>query len=74
VKIKPYSAMAATHGAINCVRKLQEEHPEEMKKLEDVEKIVLEMGEVEFHHGGFEVERPLTSTRAQMSAKYVAVT
>jgi len=74
VKIKPYSAMAATHGAIDCVRKLQAEHPEEMKKLGDVEKIVLEMGEVEFHHGGFEVQRPLTSTGAQMSASYVAVT
>jgi len=74
VKLKPYSAMAATHGAIDCVRKLQAEHPEEMKKLENVENIVLEMGDVEFHHGGFEVQRPLTSTGAQMSAKYVVAT
>ncbi|KAE9365512.1 putative immune-responsive protein [Stipitochalara longipes BDJ] len=74
VKIKPYSAMAATHGTIDCVRKLQAEHPAQMKQYGDVEKIVLEMGEVEFHHGGFEVQRPLTSTGAQMSAKYVAAT
>ena len=74
VKLKPYSAMAATHGAIDCVRKLQAEHPEEMKKLKDVERIVLEMGDVEFHHGGFEVQRPLTSTGAQMSTKYVTAT
>jgi aconitate decarboxylase len=74
VKIKPYAAMAATHGAIDCVRKLQREHPGEMKAFGEVEKIVLEMGEVEFHHGGFEVQRPLGSVGAQMSAKYVAVT
>jgi aconitate decarboxylase len=74
VKVKPYSAMAGTHGAIDCMRKIQEENPDKMKKLGEVEKILLEMGEVEFHHGGFEVQRPLTSTGAQMSAKYVAVT
>ncbi len=74
VKVKPYAAMAATHGAIDCVRKLQREHPNEIKRFGDVEKIVLEMGEVEFHHGGFDVRRPLSSVGAQMSAKYVAVT
>jgi aconitate decarboxylase len=66
--------MAATHGTIDCVRKLQREHPGEMKRLGGVEKIVFGMGEVEFHHGSFEATRPLTSTGAQMSAKYVAVT
>ena len=74
VKVKPYSAMAATHGLIYCVRILQQEHPEEMKDLEDVEEIVLSLGEAAFAHGGQNVQRPLTTTGAQMSAKYVAAT
>jgi len=64
VKLKPYSAMAATHGSIDCIRKLQEQEPEKLKDFENIENIVLEMGEVAFHHGGFEVKRPLTSVGA----------
>jgi aconitate decarboxylase len=74
VRVKPYAAMAATHASVDCVRKLQEEHPEEMKNLDNVEKIELRMGEAAFHHGGFKASRPLTSVGAQMSASYVAVT
>jgi aconitate decarboxylase len=74
VKIKPYSAMAATHGGIDCVRKLQEMYPEEMKDLKAIESVRLEMGDVAFSHGGFKVKRPLTSTGAQMSSAYVADT
>lgn len=74
VRIKPYAAMAATHGTIDCVRKLQENYPEEMKDLEGIESVRLSMGEVAFHHGGFKVERPLSSVGAQMSCAYVAAT
>lgn len=73
-KVKPYAAMAATHGSIDCIRKLQEEDPEDMKRCGDIERIVLQMGEVAFHHGGFEVKRPLTSVGAQMGISYVAIT
>ena len=74
VKIKPYSSMAATHGAIDCVRNLQGMYPEEMRNLEEIESVRLEMGDVAFSHGGFKVKRPLTSTGAQMSVAYVAAT
>jgi aconitate decarboxylase len=74
VRVKPYSAMAGTHATVDCVRKLQAEHPEKMKQLGDIESIRLEMGEAAFHHGGWKAERPLTSTGAQMSNAYVAAT
>jgi aconitate decarboxylase len=45
-----------------------------MTMLEDVEKIVLEIGEVEFDNRGFDIKCPLTSVGAQMSAKYVVAT
>lgn len=30
--------MAATHASVDCIRKLQEEHPKEMRDLDGVEK------------------------------------
>jgi aconitate decarboxylase len=74
VRVKPYAAMAGTHPTVDCVRKLQKEHPEQMKDLEAITSIKLEMGEAAFHHGGWKAVRPLTSTGAQMSNAYVAAT
>ncbi|KAG4443784.1 hypothetical protein IFR05_000775 [Cadophora sp. M221] len=74
VRVKPYAAMAATHGAVDCVRILQKEHPDLMGDLEGIESVKLRLGDVAFHHGGWKAERPLTSVGAQMSAAYVAVT
>ncbi len=74
VRVKPYAAMAGTHSTVDCIRRLQAEHPAQMKKLGDVESIKLEMGEAAFHHGGWKAVRPLTSTGAQMSNSYVAAT
>jgi aconitate decarboxylase len=74
IRVKPYAAMAGTHGTVDCVRALQEKHPAKMKELESIVSITIELGEAAFHHGGWKVERPLTSTGAQMSNAYVAVT
>ena len=74
VRVKPYAAMAATHGVIDCVRKLQLDFPSDMENLEEIESVNLTMGAVAFHHGGFDITPPITSTAAQMSAKYVAAT
>ncbi|PVH89077.1 2-methylcitrate dehydratase PrpD [Cadophora sp. DSE1049] len=74
VKIKPYSAMAATHPGIDCIRLLQREYMKELLDLKDIESVRLEMADAGFHHGGFKVQRPITSTGAQMSAAYVAAT
>jgi len=70
VMIKPYVSMAATHAPIDCMRKLQELYPEEMKDLEGIESIKLVLDEVAFHHCGQKVERLLASVGAQMSYAY----
>jgi aconitate decarboxylase len=75
VRVKPYSSMAGTHPTVDCVRKLQELYPEQMRnKINQVKKITIEMGEAAFHHGGWKVTRPLTSTGAQMSNSFIAAT
>jgi aconitate decarboxylase len=74
VRVKPYAAMAGTHCTIDCIIKLQEEHPEQMKDLGGITSIKYEMAEAAFHHGGWKAERPITSTGAQMNNAYVAAT
>lgn len=67
--LKPYSSMAATHGTVDCIRALQKDHD-----LHDIKSIEISLDEPMFHHGGFEVKRPLLVTGAQMSVAYVAAT
>lgn len=74
VRVKPYAAMAGTHCTIDCVRKLQADHPEQMTDLQSIASIKYEMAEAAFHHGGWKAERPITSTGAQMNNAYVAAT
>lgn len=71
VCLKPYSSMAATHGTVDCIRALQEEHAD---LPNGIDKIEISLDEPMFHHGGFEVKRPLLVTGAQMSVAYVAAT
>ncbi|CZR60211.1 related to immune-responsive protein 1 [Phialocephala subalpina] len=74
VKLKPYAAMAATHPTVDCIRKLQEQDGEKMKDFDNIESITFEMADAAYSHGGFEVQRPLTTTGAQMSCMYVTAT
>lgn len=74
VRIKPYAAMAVTHCTVDCIRKLQAEHPEQMKDVGAITSIKYEMAEAAFHHGGWMAKQPLTATGAQMSNSYVAAT
>ncbi|KAF2092772.1 2-methylcitrate dehydratase PrpD [Rhizodiscina lignyota] len=74
VRVKPYASMAGTHPTIDCIRKLQELHPEQMRNFEGMKKINIELGEAAYHHGGWKATRPLTSTGAQMSNSYAAAT
>lgn len=72
--VKAYAAMAGTHPTIDCVRQLQEAHPEKMKDTTKITKITITLGDAAFHHGGWKAEHPLTSTGAQMSNAFVAAT
>lgn len=72
IRVKPYAAMAGTHGTIDCVALLQEKYPKEMQDFDAIKKITIEMPLAIFKHGGWEAKRPLTTTGAQMSNAYVA--
>lgn len=74
VRVKPYAAMAGTHPTVDCVRELQELHPEQMRNTKNIKKITISMADAAFHHGGWKATRPLTSTGAQMSNSFVAAT
>lgn len=74
--MKLHAAMAALHGTIDCVAKLQEAHPDVFKndKLDNIDKIVTQHSKAAYEHGGWiaPADKPLSSTAAQMSIQYAA--
>ncbi|KAI1386456.1 2-methylcitrate dehydratase PrpD [Hypoxylon trugodes] len=72
INVKPYASMAATHGTIDCIRKVQEQHPDVLSDVEAIDEIVVEMSEPAFKKGGWSPKRPVEMTSAQMSAPYAA--
>ncbi|KAF5538716.1 immune-responsive 1 [Fusarium napiforme] len=74
IRIKPYAAMAGTHPSIDCIRHLQEQHPDRLKRFDEIKKIDILLGEAAFHHGGWKAVKPLTATGAQMSNSFTAAT
>jgi aconitate decarboxylase len=66
IAIKPYSAMAAVHGAIDCCLKIREGGV----GADQVKTILVEVGDAAFQHGGFEIKRPIQPITAQMSLRY----
>ncbi|KIW31464.1 uncharacterized protein PV07_03112 [Cladophialophora immunda] len=76
IRVKPYACVAAVHGAIDCVRFLQQRYPERFRanQIQDIKKIHIKSGPVNFHHGGWKAARPLTNTGAQMSATFAVAT
>ncbi len=74
INVKPYASMAATHGAIDCVSKVQAHYPDAFNNVDTVDHIVIESSEPAFKKGGWAPQRPTDSTSAQMSAPYAAAT
>ncbi|PCG89036.1 MmgE/PrpD [Penicillium occitanis (nom. inval.)] len=72
IRVKHHSSMAGTHCTIDCVQALQDKYPDKLSDLDAIAGIRIGMTEAAFHHGGFDVKRPLTTTSAQMSAAYTA--
>ena len=76
IRVKLHAAMAALHGTIDCIEKLQKQHPDlfSAEKLSEIEKITTQHSKPAFEHGGWTAPRnePLTSTAAQMSIQYAA--
>jgi len=61
VRVKPYVAMAVTHRAVDCMRILQKEHTKLMEDLDGIERVMLRLGDVAYHHVRWNAVRPLTS-------------
>lgn len=72
IRVKPYAAMAGTHGTIDCMARLQEHYPKEMADFPGIKKITIELPLALFKHGGWDTKRPVTATGAQMSNAYAA--
>ncbi|OJJ45316.1 hypothetical protein ASPZODRAFT_143957 [Penicilliopsis zonata CBS 506.65] len=72
IVVKPYASMAATHSTIDGLIALQVRHPGEMKDVNRIRRITIEMSEPAFKKGGWKPEKPLTPTGAQMTAVYAA--
>ena len=74
--MKLHAAMAALHATIDCVEKLQKQHPERFAegKLDQIESIVTEHAKAAYEHGGWiaDPDKPITSLGAQMSIQYAA--
>lgn len=72
IAVKPYAAMGGIHAGIDAalaLRGLRKIQPEQ------VDSILVEVGEAAFAHGGFEIHQPIEPITAQMSLKYcIAVT
>lgn len=72
INVKPYASMAATHGTIDCIRELQEPHPDALRDVDAIDHIKVEMSDPAKKKGGWTPKRPVDSTSAQMSAPYAA--
>jgi len=67
IAVKPYAAMGGLHSGIEAALALRAQRN---VRPEQVEAIVIEVGEAAFAHGGFEIERPIEPITAQMSLRY----
>lgn len=72
IRVKQHNSMIATHAPIDCIVTLQGKHPERFADLGSIGKIVIEQSRPSHAHGGQQIDRPITTTGAQMSTRYIA--
>ena len=66
IRVKLHAAMAALHGTIDCIEKLQSEHPDKFRagNLGGIRKIVTQHSKAAYEHGGWiaPADKLMTST------------
>lgn len=72
IRLKEYNSMIATHAPVDCIATLQAKQPERFADLGSVSKIVIEQPKAPHAHGDQQIDRPITTTGAQMSTRYIA--
>ncbi len=67
IVLKPYAAMGALHAPLDGIFELMAQKP---IAADEVEHIDIEMSHAAYHHGWWELERPVTTIGAQMNVGY----
>jgi aconitate decarboxylase len=67
IAVKPYAAMGALHAPLDAILDIVKERP---LRTADIDNIDIEMSHSAYHHGWWELKRPLTPIGAQMNVAY----
>ncbi|NMM87369.1 MmgE/PrpD family protein [Rhodococcus sp. SRB_17] len=67
IVVKPYAAMGALHAPLDCLFALLKK---DQFAADEVERIDVEMSHAAYHHGWWNLERPITPIAAQMNVGY----
>ena len=71
MRLKEHNSMIATHAPVDCVSALQGRYPERFADLASISEVLIEQSKASHAHGGQQIERPITTTGAQMSTRYI---
>lgn len=71
IRLKQHNSMVATHAPVDCIAELQAKYPERFADVGSISKIVIEQSKAPHAHGGQHIDRPITTTGAQMSTRYI---
>ena len=72
IRLKEHNSMIATHAPVDCIATLQGKYPERFTDLGSISKVVIEQSKAPHAHGGQQIDRPIMTTGAQMSTRYIA--
>jgi len=67
ISIKPYAAMTAHHASLDAIFALKRRHP---FGAADVASVDIGLAHALYHHGFWQLQRPITETAAQMHIGY----
>ena len=67
ISVKPYASMTAHHSSIDAIFELRTRRN---FSAAEVERVEIGLGHAAYHHGWWELERPITETGAQMHVGY----
>ena len=72
IRVKQHNSMVATFAPADCIATLQEQYPERFADIRSISKMMIEQSQAPHAHGGQCIDRPITTTGAQMSTRWVS--
>jgi aconitate decarboxylase len=67
ISIKPYAAMTAHHASLDAILELKRQH---QFRANDIVNVDIGLAHALYHHGYWQIQRPITETAAQMHIGY----